>query len=228
MTTAEADSIVTPYLFGDFLADIRPGFAFARYGDGEWNLILGRPWREGLSEEFTPDLCDAMRATLLEYNGVKLGMQSANYLRKRELFEPAQQWLIENSLADLQWYAADVMHHASARGELQKLVKAIRQYDVVLIGPEYLGALPFISKHIVIPSVYVWSHREKVFKHADALRDCVVLVSAGPLGKVLTHRLHGLGRGCCIIDTGSVLDPYCGVRSRGYMRDKKQKFKPLR
>jgi len=31
-----------------------------------------------------------------------------------------------------------------------------------------------------------------------------------------------------VIDTGSVLDPYCGRKSRGYMRAKRQKFRPLR
>lgn len=223
----ETDPDVASYSMDDLISDIRPGFAFARYGDGEWKLVLNLPWSDKNSERFTPDLCDAMRATLLDYNGVKLGMQRVDYLRKRELFEPAQQWLIENGLADLQWHEADVMHRASARGELQRFVSALRQHNVVLIGPEYMGALPFVSRHIVIPRVCVWSQREKVFAQADQLRDCVVLVSAGPLAKVLAHRLHGLDRGCCIIDTGSVLDPYCGVRSRQYMRVRKQKFMAL-
>ena len=228
MAAAETDPSVTPYSFGQLLSDIRPGFAFARYGDGEWHRILGWPRVEGRSEVFTPDLCAALQATLLEYNGVKLGMQSVEYLRKREMFSPGCQWLEKNGLVHLKWYEADVMHRASAAGKFQRFADAMRGHDVVLVGPEYLGALPFVSRHIVTPKVFAWGHREEVFAQTDKLRDCIVLVSAGPLGKVLVHRLHGQDRGCCVIDTGAVLDPYCGVRSRYYMRARRQKFKPLR
>jgi len=228
MRSRENDPAVQPYSLDDLIADIKPGFAFVRYGDGEWKLVLDSPWRQGWVEEFTPDLCAAMRETLLDYNGVKLGMQSVEYLRKRELFDPAQAWLHANGLNHLQWHEADVLHRASAAGRLQPFADSLRSMDVALIGPDYLGALPFVARHIAIPSTCAWAHHEEVFRQADTLRDCVVLVSAGPLGKVLAHRLHAMDRGLAIIDTGAVLDPYCGVRSRGYMRVKRQKFRPLR
>jgi hypothetical protein len=228
MKGRETDPAAAPYSLDDLIADIRPGFAFSRYGDGEWKLVLDSPWRDGLNEAFTPDLCEAMRQTLLDYNGVKLGMQSVEYLRKRELFDSAQTWLADNGLNHLRWHEADVLHRASAAGKLQAFANAVRPLSPVMIGPEYLGALPFIDRHIPIPRALVWSHREEVFRQADVLHDCVVLVSAGPLAKVLAHRLHALDRGLAVIDTGSVLDPYCGRKSRGYMRAKRQKFRPLR
>lgn len=228
MNVRETDPAVVPYSLDDLIADIRPGFAFARYGDGEWKLVLDSPWRDGLNEAFTPDLCEAMRWTLLDHSGVKLGMQSVNYLRQRELFDPAQTWLHANGLSNLQWYEADVLHRASVAGKLQAFANAVRPLSPVMIGPEYLGALPFIARHIPIPHAFVWQRREEVFRQADTLRDCVVLVSAGPLAKVLVHRLHALDRGLAVIDTGSVLDPYCGCKSRMYMRVKHQKFRPLR
>ena len=227
MMEDETDPSVVPYSFGQLLADIRPGFAFARYGDGEWKLVLDSPWREGLNEEFTPDLCAAMRNTLLNHNGVTLGMQSVDYLRKRELFDPAMDWLRANGLQHLAWREADVLHRASARGKIQRFADAVRSMSPVVIGPEYLGRLPFVAHHIPIPHAGVWKHREEVFRQADTLRDCVVLISAGPLAKVLVHRLHELDRGCAVIDTGAVFDPYCGHMSRGYMRVKGQKFKAL-
>jgi hypothetical protein len=225
MSKPETEPTVIPYSLNDIISDIKPGFAFARYGDGEWKLVLDSPWREGLNENFTPDLCEAMRGTLLNYNGVKLGMQSAEYLKKRELFEPAQEWLKKNKLDNLKWYESDVLHKASFRGELQPFANAVR--GAISIGPDYFSTLPFISKNIAIPYGGVWSHRKEVFKKALQIKDSIVLVSAGPLAKVLVHKLHELDQNNAIIDTGAVFDPYCGHRSRGYMKDKKKKFTPL-
>jgi hypothetical protein len=228
MKQPETDPSVVPYSLGQLIADIAPGFAFARYGDGEWKLVLESPGWNGRYEEVSPSLTDAMRQTLLDHGGVTLGMQSVAYLRKERLFEPAREWLQANGLGHVVWREADVLHRASAVGKLQAFADAVRPLSPVMIGPEYLGALPFIDRHIPIPHTFVWQHREEVFRQADVLRDCVVLVSAGPLAKVLVHRLHALDRGLAVIDTGSVLDPYCGHRSRGYMRVKRQKFRPLR
>jgi hypothetical protein len=211
-------SPVRAYALDDLIADIRPGFSFARYGDGEWKLILNSPVLHtgSGSQVFTDDLREAMRATLLEHGGVTLGMQHVLYLQRCKLIKPALAWL-ERNAPGLPWVDAEVLHRASAEGELPRLVDAIRG-DVVAIGPPHLSALPFLSRLIPVPDRNCWSLFDDILAQTAVLRDCVILVSAGPLAKVLIHRLHALDRGCCIIDTGSVLDPYCGVRSRKYMQ----------
>lgn len=221
----ETDPSVIPYTIDDLVSDIKPGFAFARYGDGEWKLVLDSPWHPSNDENFTPDLCEAMRGTLLNHNGVKLGMQSVEYLQKRELFEPAQKWMQKHNL-EFDWYEGDVFHKASVKGKLQKFADAVR--GAVVVGPDYLTKLPFVEKVIPVPRAAAWSHKENVFKEASKLKDCIVLVSAGPLAKVLVHHLHGLGNNLAVIDTGAVFDVYCGRKSRGYMRDKRNKFLPLK
>jgi hypothetical protein len=218
---APVDSTVRPYTLDDLIADIRPGYSFSRYGDGEWKLILNAPALHtgSRSQVFTDDLREAMRQTLLQHNGVTLGMQHVLYLQQCRLFHPALDWMRGNGLAHLPWVDAEVLHRASADGELPRLIDAIRGSEIVTIGPDYFSALPFPARQITIPERNAWSDLERIYAEASTLRDCVVLVSAGPLAKVLVHRLHALGNGCAIIDTGSVLDPYCGVRSRRYMRD---------
>jgi hypothetical protein len=214
-----AASQVTPYSLDSLVADIKPGFSFVRYGNGEWDLILGRNWRTGSrTQYFTDSLREAMRQTLLQHNGATLGMQRPAYLTKCGLLKPARDWLRHNGLDGLCWREGDVLHDASAKGELPRFVDAIRG-DVAVIGPSHLSILPFADRHIEVPSNDAWSAADVIFDAASTLRDCVVLVSAGPMAKVLVHRLHALDRGCATIDTGSVLDPYCGVLSRRYMRD---------
>jgi hypothetical protein len=213
------DSHVRAYSLDNLIADIRPGFSFARYGDGEWNLILNAPAQHtgSRSQVFTDDLREAMRRTLQDHNGVALGMQHVGYLNKRRLFKPAVAWMQSQGLDHLPWFDGEVLHRASAEMELPRFIAAMRGHDVVAVGPDHFSALSFLSRHIVIPERNAWSDMDRIYAEASALRDCVVLVSAGPLAKVLIHRLHALDRGCCVIDTGSVLDPYCGVRSRKYM-----------
>jgi hypothetical protein len=148
-----------------------------------------------------------------------------SFLTKIRLIGPALAWLDKNKLGHLEWREGDVIHHASMAGRLQELVDLIRG-SVVLIGPSHLSSLPFVDRHIVTPSVNAWDEYKSLLAQASGLRDCVILVSAGPTGKMLVHDLHELQRGCTIIDTGSVLDPYCGKRSRKYMQQ--MKFEPLR
>lgn len=212
-----AASQVIPYSLDDLIADIRPGYSFVRYGNGEWDLILGKNWRTGSKTQyFTDDLREAMRETLLQHNGETLGMQRPAYLNKCGLWGPGQNWLRKNNLISLPWREGDVLHDASVAGRLQLFVEAIRG-SVAVIGPDHLSALPFADQHIKVPPTNAWGAVDKILKEASVLRDCVVLVSAGPAAKVLIHRLHALDRGCAIIDTGAVLDPYCGVMSRRYM-----------
>ena len=225
VAVGKASQKIAPYTFDEFLSDIKPGFSFARYGNGEWDLILGLNYRTGSRTQYFSDgLRQAMRDTLLCHSGATLGMQ-ISFLTKIRLIGPALNWLQKSGLEHLQWRESDVIHHASMAGRLHEFVDLIRG-DIALIGPPHLSSLPFVDRHIVTPSVNAWDEYKSLLEQASGLRDCVILVSAGPTGKILVHDLHALQNGCTIIDTGSVLDPYCGKRSRRYMQN--MKFEPLK
>lgn len=196
---------------------IRSGdpFTFTRYGNGEWDLILGRGTHTGSrSQTFTTALRQAMRETVIEHDGKKMGMQSRRYLHKLRLLQPAEMWLQENGIR-IDWEAGDVLHWASQRGELAPFVDALTDADPLFVGPEYMERIPLDGDVMVIPSRNCWQQVDEI---EEAIRthgqNRVVCLSAGPAAKVLIHRLRN--EPMQLIDCGSLWDVYCGVLSRNY------------
>ena len=82
---------INPIRIKDFvrLIESEIPFSFARYGNGEWDCVLGLREATGTgSQVFTEDLREAMRETILENRGVTMGMQNTRYLAKCKLLHP--------------------------------------------------------------------------------------------------------------------------------------------
>ena len=198
------------------LADLVIGgqpFAWVRYGNGEWDLVLGRGTRTGSgSQVFTNDLREAMRETVTDHDGKIMAMQNERYLRKIGLYGKAQAWLAQHGVA-IDWQPADVLHHASGNGELGPLVRALR--NPVFVGPQHLARLPIAGDRISVPERNCWGYIDVI--EVEVRERCAgrtVCVSAGPAAKVLIHRLRD--EPMQLIDCGSLWDVYCGVISRKY------------
>jgi len=194
-------------------------FSFARYGNGEWDLVLGQGTRTGSgSQKFSPDLREAMRNTLMtrRMGNYHLAIQSTGYLKRLGLLTPAQRWLEDNAPAT-EWYNGEVFHKASRRGRLRLLVKALEERFTVVVGPPWLRRLPFADAFILVQSKNCWQDVGAIAAQVRMHQDCVVSFSAGPAAKVLIHRLYPeMGEHSWLIDFGSVWDPYCGKKSRRY------------
>lgn len=193
-------------------------FAVARYGNGEWDLILGRGRHTGSrSQVFTHDLRQAMRETVIDHHGKKMAMQSRRYLSKLRLLAPAERWLAKNGI-EIEWESGDVLHWASLRGEMAGFVDALAGVRPLFVGPEHLKRIPIDGDVLTIPARNCWREVDRIEKDIRAQgMNRTVCISAGPTAKVLIHRLRN--EPMQLIDCGSLWDVYCGVPSRKYHKN---------
>jgi len=197
-------------------------FSFNRLGNGEWDCIfeLFHRTRSG-SQTFTPELRQAITNIVLDTPkppNYYLALQNLEYLYKQDLLSKIDPWMAKNK-KKVSWHLADVFHRASKNGELTQLTNALSRMRVVVVGPPWLGALPFATDLVLVAKKDCWEGIDKTMDQLSSLKDCVISFSAGPAAKVLIDRLHPLvGDTCWLLDMGSLWDPYCGVRSRSYHR----------
>lgn len=208
--------------------------AFVRYGDGEFNAILGAAGQNCDGHAYFPDLGTALAKTLREPRG----RRSENYLyalgpkAAQGMRECVTAWLRENAPA-LLWHDTEVFLRSSLTGELYPLVSALNQRRVVFVGAAHLVRLwernlmrpP--QAHVVTPDVNAWLDKNRiaqdilqVVRQTNPNRQLdAVLFSAGMLSKVLIWELYPLlGNEMSLWDTGSLFDMYCGKDSRSYAR----------
>ena len=195
-------------------------FSFNRFGNGEWDCIMGLwPNTRSKSQDFTPDLC----AKLTEVVTAKpepyyMALQNTASLERSGLLHKVDAWLSERSLT-FQWHLGDVFHRASGFGELAPFVRALSAKRVVVVGPPWLLSLPFASILLPVAEHNCWDQVDELTKQLLSIRNAVISFSAGPTTKVLIDRLFPyIGDSCWLIDAGSLWDPYCGVNSRTYHR----------
>lgn len=193
-------------------------FAFSRYGDGEFQAILGHQGRTKDGQTYTPELRAALANTLLFPGPYKYAVGP---MAMRMHGPDILAWL-EREKITLKWYDTETFLEASINGALLPFIGALRERRVVYFGPPHLdrllGWLPKIRvRHC---------NAHNAFAEFAALNNAaidrigtfdVMLFSCGPTSKVLIHELNRHAPGLTLIDIGSLFDPYCGVRSRSYM-----------
>ena len=150
---------------------------------------------------YFPDLRIALNRAWLDHKGI-IAVQRYGY-------EIYKQRLGENF-----WPSADILHHASIKGELAPFIEALEGRKVIMVGPKHLHSLGF--KMVYVPLKNAWTKYEalKAIVKSHIEPGCVVLYSCGMMAEVFINELYSTK--FTQIDTGSVFDPYCGVRSRRY------------
>ena len=197
-------------------------FSFARYCDGEWNFLLRQPsardW--GVSRTDIPELYEALTASLVEprMGNYYIALQNHGYLGSRGFLPKIDQWLEQHGAPEINWHFGTVFHIASKNGQLWSLIKALQIRPFVVVGPERLRKLTFVTKFIPIPLRNCWAIVDRIEAQLlNVASGSVISFSAGGMAKVLIHRLAPiLGQHSWLIDFGSLWDPYCGVKSRQY------------
>ena len=186
----------------------RTEFKFARYGDGEFNCMFGKPGRNCDLHEYFPDMGTRLMKSLLRANYM-VGIQPLALTLYRERIVPL--------ITGLDVYNSDALHNASIDGCLNMFTNALEGRYVILVGPVHLSTFD-AGVHIIIPSVNCWTEyeniRQQIAFHIDGVNNAVVLLAASMMSEVLIDDFADEPH--TFIDIGSVLDPYFGVKSRRY------------
>lgn len=193
-------------------------FAFARYGDGEFQAILGHSGRTKDGQTYTAALREGLTKSLLfpgEY------LHAVGPMATRMHGPELVRWLEAYSI-HLKWYDTEVFLEASIEGRLKPFMEALRGRKVMYFGPHHLKRMEEF-----LPGLRFWECEareayggvDRLFGSAVQSSEThdVMLFSCGPTSKVLIHRLHQDFPKLTLIDIGSLFDPYFGRQSRSYM-----------
>ncbi len=191
-------------------------FCFSRWGDGEFNAILGnneKP-RNCDGHEYFADMGRWLKTILLSRPSYIMGIQPL-CLTSRRAFEI--QALIDPLRID--WVNADAIHNASIDGRLGELLEVLKRRNVTLVGPQHLNSLATIQewKQITIPNQNCWLERQSIASHIarSFAPGMVYLLCASMMSEIIIDVFSDQNE-ATFIDCGSVFDPYAGVKSRRY------------
>jgi hypothetical protein len=195
-------------------------FSFSRFGDGEWNALLGKPGANCDGHVYFPELGADLRKTITPPSDYFYGMQT--YAIKKAGMG-MYRFFTRNNIT-IEWHDADIFHRCNTAGTLFPLIRQLREMKVVVIGPERLKAIkdslftydyfieiPLQNCYLVKDTV-IGRIREYYRDHGPALFG----FSASMASNVMIHELYPfLGATSWLIDFGSLWDAYVGVDSRG-------------
>ena len=222
-----------PKPFGWYMGRIHSGspFALSRYGDGEWNTILGHSGKNTDGNAYTRELGDALAATLTQQHGGNYiyGMQPLGY----QLAKPhIDAWLLANG-GPTKWVNADVLHAANAHGIMREFVGLLRRKPSILVAPAGHGGLDIeFDKHVVTVGCNCFAEIDSlVAQTVEAIQETgnpIVCFCMGMAAEVAIHRIWESTQSAWLIDVGSAFDPYVtrGV-SRSYFKKMGEEVKKL-
>jgi hypothetical protein len=189
-------------------------FKFSRFGDGEWNCIFNKKGTNCDGHQYFPSLGESLRRIILSEPNYTVGIQplSMSYERTEQIKEFCKG-------LNINWVNSDILHNASIDGQLDKFIEAIQGRYVIIVGPPHLASFFETNVvHIVIPSKDCWlvyeEIRQQIEFHIDGVNNAVVLLAASMMSEVIIDDFADHHH--TFIDIGSVLDPYCNVKSRRY------------
>lgn len=205
-------------------------FAFARYGDGEFDAMVGNPtvWQHGKNSncdahEYFPDMGKALRECLIEWKDA----QDENYFigmhYSKRIGNHTYNWLKKNGFDTNRKFANNsVFHDALVNGSIEMIYPALGNKEVVLVGPKRLKVQDKVKviDFVEVPETNSWTASDKIVSKLLSLdlSGKVVLFCSGPPTGVFIHRVWQERKDVTLIDFGSTLDPTIGVHSRNFHR----------
>lgn len=210
-------------------------FAFSRWGDGEWQSVLGRTHAHNCDgHDYLPAMGRDLRAVLVAKPEYDLGMQP---LAVDTWPSEINAFVHQHDLHALKWHDADVFHwaisHEDRHDAFRDFVRAVRGRPVVVVGPPHLRAglkaLLDWTAFVEVPAINCYKAFDHVIAETKGLCDALAARGARPFvsvsysmpSEILIDRLWRSAwpeHRPQLVDMGSVWDAYCGVNSRSYMR----------
>lgn len=222
-----------------YLNRIRNGevYSAARYGDGEWITITRPDARQHNCDGHAmyPKMAAQYRKALKSHPNYLLGMQP---FALRLMGKEIRAWIAKNNLWDLEWHIADhmAMHSINSKGKFHQLADALREANVLIVGPSHLrrlkprGVVNFLG-FIDVPKVNAFLNLNRIAKavqdaYSKLPKPLVISISCGlPAGLLVDRLFPVLGHDAFLLDMGSVFDNHCGVFSRSYMKQLRKEGK---
>ncbi len=140
--------------------------------------------------------------------------------------EEVELWQKENNI-EVPWCCTSgIFHSAFVEDKMQMFFDALKDREVLLIGPNNLMKCNKIDfKAITVSSVNCWEDTYETliaidysFEMGDIDKDTVILYCASMAANVWIDKIYKDYPEITQIDLGSALDPYCGVLSRSFHR----------
>lgn len=207
-------------------------FAFSRWGDGEWRGVIKHEYEilkssgQSFSSNcdghmFYPKMCKGLAEVLKRRPGYSLGMQPASL----RMYGPILKDFLNRNAITTQWHDSDVFHTAARQDQLYKLAEALRQQQLVYVGPNYLTKLNdqlAINHFVTVPRKNCFQKLPQITE--ATIRACelvegyfVIGITASMPANILVDRLYQkFGRRAAILDLGSIFDPHAGQNTRSY------------
>lgn len=207
--------------YEDMIDKLKRGeqFSFSRWGDGEWNAVLGRTGENCDGHKYFADMGERLKAILESKPGYYTGMQPLAIRLNQEDKEFQRLYQMN------EWVDAEIIYKKVLRGHLDELFEALSEYKPTIVGANHVtanlnlnGKLPSYHNVEVEPK-NSWSgyviNRARIYSRIKEGAD-VILYCAGMMSNVLIDDFKDAG--VTQIDIGSAFDPLCGVYSRGAYR----------
>jgi hypothetical protein len=193
--------------------------SLSRWGDGEWECMLGFGGGNSEGCYYFPDLGKRLGDILVSRPPYWLGygrLASSTY--PTEIAEFMELYKLE----DLNWSCADVFHDASADGSIGRFFKFLNERYVVIVGPKSHDKTCTIFKSQAIARIRrpnCWLEYPEILQACQGfLRQephAVIVICAGFAANVLIDDLYrDFGDTATLLDCGSLFEPYIGLRTR--------------
>jgi hypothetical protein len=218
----KTEDIVSIDVYEDILQNLKDKkhFSFVRYGDGEWGMMIKKPydWYQRMGVSWGPEIYDAaeeMKKIILSHPKYIIGIQPSGLRRMEEDI-----MLMVGEYENL--VNANIFHTRSEKDQLGTFFDVLKKRSVILVGNRHLAKLKsFEFQHVETPEDSVWKYneelKEKIEKCISETKDPVILYSSSFSAKILIdHFYNKYQESITQIDTGSLFDPYVGVLSRSY------------
>jgi len=195
-------------------------FTYARYGDGEWNAILGEKGQNCDQHKYFPEMGSRLKSIIDKKPKYYIGLQSiANNIYAGRHIE------FDRLVAKNKWCSTEIFTEASIAGTFNQFFEALVQKNIIFVGNwhTFKNLLQITSTPITIPEIDCWNNYEKILSELAAkireykFDNLIILYSASMMTNVLIDDIYGAyGNALTQIDMGSVFDPYVGRKTRTY------------
>jgi hypothetical protein len=192
----------------------KKNFSWSRFGDGEFNCILGFHGYNCDWHNYYPDLGAALKNIILSKPEYFLSLQSMAWDQLHAI--PLFQELIATRN---NWVSHEVLHQLSIDGQIQRFFDVLKTREIVLVGNASLRGLEkfFPTRDFIeIPLKNCWlAFGETQARLSTTIRENdVVIYCASMMSNILIDGFQHWP--ITQMDVGSVFDPYVGRVTRNY------------